>query len=89
MKKIAFTVYVIGIIIMFPLYLILEINKGTKKTSNDHRHDDVIELVERKPSENLVKIKVENDSHLLEKLLPVTYDRIGHASFFVVAGSSL
>jgi hypothetical protein len=75
MKKIAFTLYVFGIMIMVPLYVVLELNHGKEKTSEDNLPRDGINLVGRKPLQEIVKVQIKKDQPA-DNVLPDTYNTI-------------
>jgi hypothetical protein len=52
MKKIVFAVYLLTVVIMFPLYTIVELSNGDKKL-NHSRYSDPATVMEKEPSNSL------------------------------------
>lgn len=88
MKKIVFALYVFGIMIMFPLYVVLELNHKKTQTSEDNLSNDAVGLVERKSLQEFVKVKVQK-SQPVDEVLPVFYNTVGYTSYLVSLKSSL
>ena len=69
MKKFLFAVQVFGIIALFPIYVILEMNHGLPENKN---HSGVAE----KPEKTIIRValnsKVENENSITSKLLTVS-----------------
>ena len=71
MKKFFFAVQVFGIIAMFPLYVILEMNHGLPENKN---HSGVT----GKPEKTIIRValnsKAENENSITSKILTVSKD---------------
>lgn len=73
MKKFVFAVQVFGIIAMFPIYVILEMNHGTGLPENKN-HSGVAEKPEKTIFRVALNSKVENENSITSKLLTVSKD---------------
>ena len=71
MKKIAFTLYVSAIIIMFPLYIVLELGYVAEKASEINTPINVIEKVEE-PLEAFVKVAQARRTTWISLTVPYT-----------------
>ena len=75
MKKLVFAVQVFGIIALFPIYVILEMNHGTGLPENKNHSG-----VEEKPDKTIIRValnsKIENENSITSKLLTVSKDAL-------------
>jgi hypothetical protein len=76
MKKIAFALYVLGIMIMFPCFVALELNHENQKTSEYYLPDDNVTLVERKAVQETAKVKIQKDVKPFYEISPSNYNLI-------------
>jgi hypothetical protein len=76
MKKIASALYVLGIMIMFPCFVALELNHEKQKTSEYYLPDDVVTLVERTTAQGIATVKIQKDVQPFYKILPANYNPI-------------
>jgi len=75
MKKIAFTLYVSAIIIMFPLYIVLELGYLAQRAPETIAPVSVIEKVEE-PGKAFVKAESGNNNRGIINRLPPTVNTI-------------
>ncbi len=66
MKKLLFAVQVFGIIAMFPLYVILEMNHGTGLPENKNQ-SGVIETPQKRSSGHLLNSEEQNENSITGK----------------------